>query len=141
MNSFVEWHLWSAETIAETLSTLTTEVESHIEALPQEHREKNRAALSALTTVHPTTAEIRAGIRERELMTIGFALDVLGRQAAIEGNVGRSMQLLQAAHELFRSGNPEIRPTAPMRQTVSNALRILVRHKVDCAVAGEPNTD
>src|SRR5262249_37228480 len=42
-----------------------------------------------------------------------------------------------AAHELFRRGNPLLRATRPMRQTVGNALRVLVAEEVGRCGTGE----
>ena len=81
MDKVVEWPLWSAEQIVEALPGLVAEVEVHLPDLPPEHFEKNRAAVEVLKGDVPGTAQVRDGSRGRDLTTLGFALDVLGRRA------------------------------------------------------------
>src|SRR5262245_31859129 len=120
----LEWHFWSAEQIVEALPDLIGIVESRLAEFPDEHREKNAGAVQSLTAEPPTSAQLRDGSRTRDVVTIGFALDVLGRRTAGAGDVTESLRLFQAAHELFRGGNPLLRATKPMRQTVSNAVKV-----------------
>ena len=80
MNTPIEWHLWSVETIADALPELVSLVESHLDELPEEHLEKNRAAVLALRTDPPTPTLIKDAARSFDLGTLGFALDVLGRR-------------------------------------------------------------
>ncbi|PYM61224.1 MAG: hypothetical protein DMD79_13410, partial [Candidatus Rokuibacteriota bacterium] len=112
-------------------------MEARFEELPSEHYEKNREALDALTAEPPAPAQIRDGSKSLHLGTVGFALDVLGRRAARAGDQAESLRLFQAAHELFRRGNPLLRATRPMRQTLGNALRVLVAEEVRRCRAGE----
>src|SRR3990172_7945386 len=137
MDRPLEWHFWSAEQIVGALSDLVATAESRLEEFPEEHREKNQAAVQSLRDAPPTALEIRDGSRSRELVTLGFALDVLGRRTAAADRVDESLRLFQAAHEMFRGGNPLLRATQPMRQTVSNALRALVGYEVTRCQAGE----
>ncbi len=137
MDKPIEWHLWSAEQIVDVLPDLVREVESRLADFPEEHREKNRGAAESLTAALPTPAQVRDASRSRELVTLGFALDVLGRRTARDGALESSLRLFQAAHELFRGGNPLLRATKPMRQTLGNALRALVVHDVERLRAGE----
>ncbi|MBI3458559.1 MAG: NYN domain-containing protein [Candidatus Rokubacteria bacterium] len=132
-----EWRFWSAEQIAEALPELLATVESRLAEFPEEHREKNRAAVLSLKADPPTPAQVRDGSRSRDLVTLGFALDALGRRAAGTGQVEESLQLFQAAHELFRGGNPLLRATKPMRQTLSNALKGLALRELDRIRAGQ----
>jgi hypothetical protein len=131
------WHLWSADEIAEALPALIALVEARFDELPSEHYEKNREALDALKADPPTPGQIRDGTKSLYLGTVGFALDVLGRRAARAGDHSESLRLFQAAHELFRRGNPLLRATRPMRQTVGNALRVLVAEEVRRCGTGE----
>jgi hypothetical protein len=137
MGQPVEWHLWSAEQIVDALPDLVATIESRLDDFPEEHREKNRAAVQSLREAPPAASQIRDGSRSRELVTLGFALDVLGRRTAGTGRVTEGLQLFQAAHEMFRGGNPLVRATQPMRQTLSNALKVLVLHEVTRCQAGE----
>src|SRR5215467_7487913 len=137
MDRFVEWSLWSAEQIAETLPELVGVVEVHLQDLPPEHLEKNRAAVEILKAEIPGPAQVRDGSRSRDLTTLGFALDVLGRRAAREGDVGEALRLFQAAHELFRRANPLMHATRPMRQALGNAVRALVTDQVARCRRGE----
>jgi len=137
MDKPVEWHLWSAEEIVEALPRLIGEVESRLSEFPEDHREKNRAAVESLRTSLPAPAHIRDGSRSRELVTLGFALDVLGRKTAGDGHVEEGLALFQAAHEMFRGGNPLLRATRPLRQTLGNALKVLVLAEVARARRGE----
>jgi hypothetical protein len=130
MDKVVEWPLWSAEQIAEVLPGLVALVEAHLPDLPPEHLEKNRAAVDALKSDLPGTAQVRDGSRSRDLTTLGFALDVLGRRAARDGELDEALRLFQAAHELFRRANPSMHATRPMRQTLGNALRALLTDQV-----------
>jgi hypothetical protein len=130
MDKVVEWPLWSAEQIVEALPELVAMVEAHLLDLPPEHLEKNRDAVELLKGDAPGTAQVRDGSRGRDLTTLGFALDVLGRRAARDGELGTALRLFQAAHELFRRATPLMRPTRPMRQTLSNAVRALVIDQV-----------
>ncbi len=137
MDRAIEWHFWSAEQIVAALPDLVATVESRLEDFPEEHREKNRTAVQSLREAPPTAPQIRDGSRSRELVTLGFALDVLGRRTGAAGRVDESLRLFQAAHEMFRGGSPLLRATQPMRQTVSNALKALVGHAVTRCQAGE----
>jgi NYN domain len=137
MGQPLEWHLWSAEQIVDALPDLVAIIESRLDDFPEEHREKNRAAVLSLREAPPTAPQIRDGSRSRELVTLGFALDVLGRRTAGAGEVAESLRLFQAAHEMFRGGNPLLRATQPMRQTLSNALKVHVLHEVSRCQAGE----
>jgi tetratricopeptide (TPR) repeat protein len=130
MDKVVEWPLWSAEQIAEALPGLVAAVEFHLPELPSEHLEKNRAAVEVLKGDVPGAAKIRDGSRSRDLTTLGFALDVLGRRAARDGELGEALRLFQAAHELFRRANPSMHATRPMRQTLGNAVRVLLTDQV-----------
>jgi tetratricopeptide (TPR) repeat protein len=137
MHRFVEWSLWSAEQIVDALPELVTVVEVHLSDLPPEHLEKNRAAVEILKADVPGTAQIRDGSRGRDLTTLGFALDVLGRRAAREGEIDEALRLFQAAHELFRRANPLMHATRPMRQALGNAVRALVIDQVAQCRRGE----
>src|SRR5262249_29704136 len=130
MHKAVEWPLWSAEQIVEALPGLVAVVEVHLGDLPVEHLEKNRAAVEFLKEDIPGTVQVRDGSRSRDLTTLGFALDVLGRRAARDGDLGEALRLFQAAHELFRRANPLMHATRPMRQTLGNAVRALVSNEV-----------
>jgi NYN domain len=137
MHRFVEWSLWSAEQIVDALPELVTVVEVHLSDLPPEHLEKNRAAVEILKADAPGAAQIRDGSRGRDLTTLGFALDVLGRRAAREGEIDEALRLFQAAHELFRRANPLMHATRPMRQALGNAVRALVIDQVAQCRRGE----
>ena len=137
MDKVVEWPLWSAEQIVEALPRLVAKVEVHLPDLPPEHFEKNRAAVEVLKGDVPGTAQVRDGSRSRDLTTLGFALDVLGRRAARDGDLVEALRLFQAAHELFRSANPLMRATRPMRQTLGNAVRALVTDQITRCQRGE----
>jgi hypothetical protein len=137
MDRPLEWHFWSAEQIVDALSDLTATIESRLEDFPDEHREKNRAAVDSLRADPPTPAQVRDGSRSRDLLTVGFALDVLGRRTAGSGQIEESFRLFQGAHEMFRGGNPLLRATKPMRQTLSNALKVLVLHELARCQAGQ----
>ena len=45
MDRPLEWHFWSAEQIVGALSDLVATAESRLEEFPEEHREKNQAAV------------------------------------------------------------------------------------------------
>jgi hypothetical protein len=130
MDKAVEWPLWSAEQIAEVLPDLVALVAARLPELPVEHLEKNRRAVDSLGDDPPAPAQIRDGSRGHDLTTLGFALDVLGRRAAREGDLAEALRLFQGAHELFRRANPLMRATRPMRQTLGNAVRALVADEV-----------
>jgi tetratricopeptide (TPR) repeat protein len=130
MDKIIEWPLWSAEQIAEALPQLVGVVEIHLADLPPEHLEKNRAAVEVLKGDVPGAAQVRDGSRSRDLTTLGFALDVLGRRAARDGELSEALRLFQAAHELFRRANPSMHATRPMRQTLGNAMRTLLIDQV-----------
>jgi hypothetical protein len=130
MDKIVEWPLWSAEQIAEALPELVAVVEIHLADLPLEHLEKNRAAVEVLKGDIPGAAQVRDGSRSRDLTTLGFALDVLGRRSARDGELDEALRLFQAAHELFRRANPSMHATRPMRQTLGNAMRALLVDQV-----------
>lgn len=137
MDKAVEWPLWSAEQIVEALPGLVALVEARLPDLPSEHLEKNRGAVEILKGDPPGPAQVRDGSRGRDLTTLGFALDVLGRRAAREGDLGEALRLFQAAHELFRRASPLMRATRPMRQTLGNAVRALVADQVARCRQGE----
>jgi hypothetical protein len=137
MDRVVTWPLWSAEQIVEALPDLVAVVEIHLPDLPLEHLEKNRAAVEVLKGDIPGTAQVRDGSRSGDLTTLGFALDVLGRRAARDGDHGEALRLFQAAHELFRRGNPLMRATRPMRQTLGNAVRALLVDQVSRCQRGD----
>lgn len=137
MDKPIEWHFWSAEQIVDALPDLVREVEARLAEFPEEHREKNRSAAEALKAYPPTAAQVRDSSRSRDLVTLGFALDVLGRRTARDGAAEPSLPLFQAAHELFRGANPLLRATKPMRQTLGNAVKVLVLHEIDRVRAGE----
>jgi hypothetical protein len=139
MERIVEWPLWSAEAIAEALPDLVATVERRLAELPAEHLDKNRAAVEALRDDPPGPLQIRDGSRSRDLTTLGFALDVLGRRTARDGDTEGALRLFQAAHELFRRANPLMRATRPMRQTLGNALRTLVVDEVARSRHGATN--
>ena len=130
MDKLVEWPLWSAEQIVDALPDLVAVVEIHLQDLPPEHLEKNRAAVEILRGDAPGSAQVRDGSRSRDLTTLGFALDVLGRRAARDGDLGEALRLFQAAHELFRRATPLLHATRPMRQVLGNAVRVLVTDQV-----------
>ncbi|HEV8308165.1 MAG TPA: hypothetical protein VGW35_10900 [Methylomirabilota bacterium] len=133
----IEWHFWPAEQLVDALPELVATVESRLPEFPEEHREKNRAAVESLRADPPTAAQVRDGSRSRDLVTLGFALDVLGRRIASAGHIEASLRLFQAAHEMFRGGNPLVRATKPMRQTLGNALKVLVLDEMARIRAGE----
>ena len=135
--SSLEWHFWSAEQIVDALPEILATIESRLDDFSEEHREKNQAAVASLRAEPPGPGHIRDGSRSRELLTLGFVLDVLGRRTAGAGTLDESLRLFQAAHEMFRGGNPLLRATKPMRQTVSNAVKILVLHELARCQAGE----
>ncbi len=137
MHKVVEWPLWSAEQIVDALSELIAAVDAELSDLPAEHFEKNRAAIELLKRDPPGPAEIRDGSRSRDLTTLGFALDVLGRRAARQGDLAEALRLFQAAHELFRQASPLMRATRPMRQTLGNAVRAMVVDQVARCRQGE----
>ena len=137
MQKVVEWPLWSAEQIVDALPGLLAAVEAQLSELPAEHYEKNRGAVEILRDAPPGPAEVRDGSRSRDLTTLGFALDVIGRRAAREGDLVEALRLFQAAHELFRRGNPLMRATRPMRQTLGNAVRAVVVDQVARCRQGE----
>jgi hypothetical protein len=130
MDKVVEWPLWSAEEIAEALPHLVAVVEIHLADLPAEHLEKNRTAIDVLKGAALDAPQVRNGSWGRELTTLGFALDVLGRRAARDGDLSEALRLFQAAHELFRRANPLMHATRPMRQALGNAVRALVTDQV-----------
>jgi len=130
MDRSVEWSLWSAEQIVEVLPSLVDVVEIHLHDLPPEHLEKNRAAIEVLKGAVLDSAQVRDGSWGRDLTTLGFALDVLGRRAARDGDLDEALRLFQAAHELFRRANPLMHATRPMRQALGNAVRALVIEQV-----------
>jgi hypothetical protein len=137
MDTSIEWRLWSPEQIVDALPGLLALVESRPDDFPAEHRDKNAAAVQALRADPPSPAQVRDGSCSRDLTTLGFALDVLGRRTARTGEPREALRLFQAAHELFRRGNPLVRATKPMRQTLGNALRVLVAEEVGRARSGE----
>jgi len=137
MHQPLEWRFWPAEQLVDALPDLVATIEFRLDDFPEEHREKNRAAALSLRESPPTTSQIRDGSRSRELVTLGFALDVLGRRTAGAGDVAEGLRLFQASHEMFRGGNPLLRATQPMRQTLSNALKVLVLGEVGRCQAGE----
>src|SRR6185295_18004816 len=130
MDKIVEWPLWSAEEIAEALPHLVAVVEIHLPDLPAEHLEKNRDAIEVLKGATLDAPQVRNGSWGRDLTTLGFALDVLGRRAARDGDLTEALRLFQAAHELFRRANPLMHATRPMRQALGNAVRALVTDQV-----------
>ncbi len=133
----IQWHFWSAEQIIDALPELLATVESSLAEFPEEHRDKNQAAAAALRADPPTASQLRDGTRSRDVVTLGFALDVLGRRAAERGEVEESLRLFQAAHEMFRGGNPLVRATKPMRQALGNALKVLALREMGRIEAGE----
>ena len=137
MDKVVEWSPWSAEQIAEALSGLLGLVEAHLPDLPPEHLEKNRTAVEVLKGNVPDAAQIRDGSRSRDLSTLGFALDVLGRRASRDGDLTEALRLFQAAHELFRRANPSMHATRPMRQTLGNAVRALLADQITSCRRGD----
>lgn len=139
MDKPIEWRFWSAEQIVDALPDLLRTVESRLEEFPDEHREKNRAAALALKSDPPTAAQVRDGSQSRDLGTLGFALDVLGRRSARAGDAQEGLRLFQAAHEMFRRANPLVRATKPMRQTLGNAVKVLVTQEVERNRLGETN--
>jgi hypothetical protein len=141
MDRPIDWRLWSAEEIAEALPEWLRTVEARPDDFPEEHREKNQAAVQALKVEVPTAAQVREGSRNRDLGTLGFALDVLGRRSARQGEIAEALRYFQAAHELFRRGNPLIRATRPMRQALGNALKVLAAHEVGQARLGETSAN
>src|SRR5262245_7562792 len=137
MEKAVEWPLWSAEQIVAVLPGLVALVETRLPELPPEHLEKNRGAIEILKGDPPGPTQVRDGSRGRDLTTLGFALDVLGRRAAREGELDEALRLFQSAHELFRRGNPLMRASRPMRQTLGNAVRAVVADQVARCRLGE----
>jgi hypothetical protein len=137
MEKPVEWHLWSATELVEALPRLVEAVRASLEDLPGEHRRKNESAVVSLSEAPPTIAQVRDGSRSRDLVTLGFALDVLGRVRASQGDLEASLGLHQAAHEMFRGANPLFRATRPMRQALGNALRVLILREAVRAERGE----
>ena len=117
-------------------SRLVAVVEIHLQDLPPEHLEKNRAAVEVLKGDVPGPAQVRDGSRSRDLTTLGFALDVLGRRAARDGDLGEALRLFQAAHELFRRASPLMHATRPMRQALGNAVRASSTDQVAPVPAG-----
>jgi hypothetical protein len=137
MDKAVDWSLWSAEQIAEALPGLVAAVEARLPDLPAEHLEKNRAAVQALRADPPGPGQIKDASRSRDLTTLGFALDVLGRRAARDGELAEALRLFQAAHELFRRAKPLMHATRPMRQVLGNAVRAVVVDQVARCRRGE----
>jgi len=137
MNRPIEWRFWSAEQVVDALPELIRTVESRLEAFPDEHREKNQGAVESLSADLPTPTQVRDGSRSRDLGTLGFALDVLGRRSARNDDIEESLRLFQAAHEMFRRGNPLVRASKPMRQTLGNAVKVLVAEEVARCRVGE----
>src|SRR4029078_9303556 len=106
MDRSVEWSLWSAEQIVEVLPSLVDVVEINLHHLPPEHLEKTRAAIEVLKGAVLDSAQVRDGSWGRDLTTLGFALDVLGRRAARDGDLDEALRLFQAPHEACRLADP-----------------------------------
>jgi len=137
MEKYIEWQLWSVEQIAKALPDLTAKFEAHFEEFPEEYRDKNQAVIDSLKANPPTAVQVRDGSRNWDLVALGFALDALGRRASQNGDVEDSLKLFQAAHELFRSGNPALRPTKSMRMVLVDALRVMLTRQIALIKEGE----
>ncbi|HXU45833.1 MAG TPA: hypothetical protein VN783_09920, partial [Thermoanaerobaculia bacterium] len=137
MDLTAEWHLWSHDELVNSLPSLLDLVEANLDALGDEHRGKNLAALESLRDSPPSLLQLRDGARSHDLYTLAFALDLLGRKKAASGLYEESLQLFRAAHELFRGGNAALRATQQMRQALTNALRVIVPLEVAKAFLGE----
>ena len=135
MSNFAEWHIWSEADINEALPGLISEVEKHLDIFSEEHFEKNAILINSLKQAVPSPQDIQNGSRGQELSALGFLLDILGRRQA-KDDLQKGLELLRAAHELFRSGRASLRPTSPMRQVVSNAVYILLLNGLTQARAG-----
>lgn len=137
----LDWSLWTAETIAVSLDGLVSEVESRLSEFSEEHRENNQAVVRSLRARLPSSEEIRQRTRTRELVILAYALDVLGRREAAQGNIDDSFRLFQSAHELFRATNASIRLTKQMRQEVANALRAVISGEGEHARNGQTDAE
>jgi NYN domain-containing protein len=137
VNTSIQWQLWSRDQILSTLPSLIDLIESQLDKIPAEHREKDSTAIRAIRTAPPTYADLESGQRGRDLVTIALSLDVLGRTAAKEGKYDEALHLFQSAHELLRGGEPSTRPTQFMRQSIVNAMRVWTRQLLDLVRSSE----
>lgn len=137
MDTPVEWKPWSTGQIVSNLPRLINMVGASLEDFPEEYREKNQVVVKSLREKPPTIAEMREGVHDQALMTLGYALDLLGN--ICQRNKQRIELVLacyQGAHELFRGGNTTLHPTKPMRQILNSAWRALLLHETTQLKAG-----
>jgi len=111
-------------------------LDSNLEIMPSEYRDKNRALIQSLSASPVSVDQIHDGSRKPELIPLAYALDTCGREAAKRGHPAEGLELLQAAHEIFRNST-NMRPSREMRQVVQNAVRIVFGLRKVHAVSGE----
>ena len=137
MNTILDWRFWSVEQIISSLPDLLDEVEFELEKLSEEQRERTLSVIKSLKAQPPTADEINEGSRFEDLLTLGIALDALGLRAIGDVKTDEGLRLFRSAHELFRGGNPSLRPTGPMHQTLRYALKAIVIQGVNRITAEE----
>lgn len=130
------WSSWDHQKIVDSLPNLVAVIDSNTQIFSAEYHEKNRSAITSLTNQPLQLDELRDDARHRELTAIGFALDICGRRASQQGEINVALELLHASHEIFRCTNSAFKPSKPMRQVVENAIRIILRERIDQAKAG-----
>jgi hypothetical protein len=118
------WEIWSPEQLGGKLPGLVLILDSNSEIIPIEYRDKNRSLIQSLADSPVSADQVRTGGRKSELIPFAYALDVCGRGAAKRGHVREGLELLHAAHEIFRY-TVKVRTSREMRQVVQNALRII----------------
>src|ERR1700736_125394 len=131
------WLMWTPEQIVDSLPNFANLVVTHLDGFTPEHQTKNRAAVEVVLSGDVNAPRIRDGAFTHELITLAFALDLLGRRAAARGDDELSMELFRGAHELFRGGNPLMRPTTHMKNTLTNALKVIVAREVKRIADGD----
>lgn len=71
-----------------------------------------------------------------ELVSVGFALDFLGRQLK-DLSFEDSLRLFQSAYEMLRVSNRSSQPAQSQVRTLTSALRVMIGYEVDHILPGE----
>lgn len=137
MKANTSWSAWTAEQVVAKLPLLIATIDANLAIFAEEFHQKNRELITSLSSKPVTVGALRDGSRHSELASFAFALDVCGRRAALQGDSSAGLELLLAAHEIFRTVNHDFRPSKPMRQAVENALRVVSQTGIRRVESGE----
>ncbi|HOX41485.1 MAG TPA: ATP-binding protein, partial [bacterium] len=120
------WYPWSFGKLIEELQNVVDKVESQIDRLPEEHKDKNIYAIQSFRSTPLIIDEIKNLKRNRELITVAHSACYIARTVDVDETLDQNLCLLQVAHEIFRALNRLSQPDKAMQQAVQYAVNLII---------------